>query len=69
MTIYSNKPDKQKVLSPKKEGKITWGELKKLLEQAGINESDEIDAIDISWGSIDDVKCEKDEDFGWQIHL
>lgn len=50
-------------------GKITWGELKKLAEQAGIQDSDEIDAIDISWGDIEEVECNKDEDFGWQIRM
>jgi len=53
----------------KKDGKITWGELKQLAETMGVQDNDEIDAIDISWGSIEDVKCEKDEDFGWQIRL
>ena len=55
--------------SDKKDGKITWGELKQLAETMGVQDNDEIDAIDISWGSIEDVKCEKDEDFGWQIRL
>lgn len=55
--------------APQVEGKITWGELKQLAEQMGIQDNDEIDAIDISWGSIEDVSCTKDEDFGWQIRL
>lgn len=55
--------------SGNKDGKITWGELKRLAETMGVQDGDEIDAIDISWGSIEDVQCEKDEDFGWQIRL
>lgn len=52
-----------------RDGKITWGELKRLAEQAGIQDGDEIDAIDISWGTIEDVNCFHDEDFGWQIRM
>ena len=67
MTIHSKENSDRKI--SEKDGKITWGELKRLAERVGIQDDDEIDAIDISWGSIDDVECEKDEDFGWQIRL
>ncbi|MDH5230268.1 MAG: hypothetical protein OEY38_09420 [Gammaproteobacteria bacterium] len=49
--------------------KITWQEFKKLCEQAGVSESDEIDFIDVSWGAPTELSCEFDEDFGWRISL
>lgn len=51
------------------ESKITWGELKQMIEDAGVRAEDEIDMIDISWGSKEQFTCTKDEDFGWQIKL
>ncbi len=52
---------------PKK--KLTWGQLKNLLESAGILNDDEIDTISISWGKIEEMEIKKDEIFGWQIYL
>jgi len=49
----------QPTLKMEQNGKITWGELKKLIEENGVAEDDEIDRIDISY----------DDDFGWQIYL
>ena len=51
------------------EKKLTWGEILQLIENAGVDSSDEIDKIDISWGSIEEFTCSKDEVFGWQIRL
>ena len=51
------------------ERKLTWQELKNLIESYGVQADDEIDKIDISWGSIEELECRKDEDFGWQIRL
>lgn len=51
------------------QGKITWGDLLKACETAGIGKNDTIDMIDISWGKADQLKCSKDDDFGWQITL
>lgn len=51
------------------EKKLTWQEIKELIEQAGVKNEDEIDRIDISWGSIEELMCNKDDDFGWQIRL
>lgn len=51
------------------EKKLTWQELKKMIEAAGVEAEDEIDKIDISWGAIEDFEANKDEDFGWQIRL
>lgn len=51
------------------EKKLTWQELKALIEAAGVLADDEIDKIDISWGAIEELECHKDEDFGWQIRL
>ncbi len=56
-------------LQPRNEGKLTWGEVKALLEEAGIRDEDEIDRIDISWGSPEELECVYDEDFGWRITL
>lgn len=50
-------------------GKLTWGDLKLILENAGIADKDELDRIDISWGTPDEIEVTKDEDFGWQIYL
>lgn len=55
--------------TPTEERKLTWQEIKELIEQAGVKNGDEIDRIDISWGSIEELSCNKDEDFGWQILL
>lgn len=51
------------------EKKLTWEEIKRLIEAAGVQADDEIDKIDISWGSIEELDCSKDEDFGWRIIL
>ena len=50
-------------------GKLTWGELKRKVEEAGIKDEDEIDNITVSWGSAVDLDVKKDEIFGWQIYL
>ena len=50
-------------------GKVTWGELKKLVEQSGVTDHDEMDRIDIAWGNVDEIKISFDDDFGWQIYL
>ena len=47
--------------------KFTWQQVRQLIEQAGVKDDDEIDCIEISWGTTDQVKLNKDEDFGWQI--
>ena len=47
--------------------KFTWREVRRLIEDAGVQDDDEIDCIEISWGTTDQVKLYKDEDFGWQI--
>jgi len=49
--------------------KLTWGQLKDLLESAGILNEDEIDTISISWGKIEEMEIKKDDIFGWQIYL
>ena len=49
--------------------KLTWKEFKTLCEQKGVQDNDELDSIDISWGDIEYFECKKDEDFGWQITL
>jgi hypothetical protein len=49
--------------------KLTWKEFKELCEKKGVQDSDELDSIDISWGDIEYFECKKDEDFGWQISL
>jgi len=38
-----------------------------MIEEAGVQDDDEIDCIEISWGTPDQVKLKKDADFGWQI--
>lgn len=50
-------------------GKITWGQLKNILESSGINDEDEIDRIDLGWGEPKHIKVKYDEVFGWQIFL
>lgn len=50
-------------------GKVTWGELKKMMDKAGVNDEDEIDRIDLSWGSHEEITIEWDDDFGWQVYL
>ena len=54
-------------LAPKRPTKFTWKEVRRLIEAAGVQDEDEIDCIEISWGTADQVKLNKDEDFGWQI--
>ena len=49
--------------------KLTWKQFKELCEQQGVRDEDELDIIDISWGSVDYFEAKKDEDFGWQITL
>ena len=49
--------------------KLTWKQFLELCEKSGINEDDEIDIIDISWGGAEDFECKKDDDFGWHITL
>ena len=56
-----------KKLMPTHSSKFTWKEVRRLIEEAGVQDDDEIDCIEISWGTIDQVKLNKDEDFGWQI--
>jgi len=51
----------------KRTTKFTWQQVRQLIEQAGVQDDDEIDCIEISWGTTDQVKLKKDEDFGWQI--
>lgn len=51
------------------ERKMTWKELLQLIEKSGVKPDDEIDRIDISWGSQEDFECTKDEIFGWRIIL
>lgn len=50
-------------------GKVTWGDLKQALEQAGVQDHDEIDRIDLGWGNPNHIKVVHDDDFGWQIFL
>ena len=47
--------------------KFTWSEIRNMIEAAGVKDDDEIDCIEISWGTADQVKLKKDNDFGWQI--
>lgn len=49
--------------------KITWRDLKQACERAGVKDEDTLDAVQITWGSSNQLKCNKDEDFGWQIIL
>ena len=49
--------------------KTTWGDLKALCENSGMQDSDYIDVVDISWGTSEQLKCVKDADFGWQITM
>jgi hypothetical protein len=49
--------------------KLTWKEFKDLCEKKGIKDEDELDIIDISWGSTEYFECKRDDDFGWQITL
>jgi len=49
--------------------KITWQELKQACENAGIKDSDQLDAVHITWGHAEAIKCTRDDDFGWQIIL
>jgi len=51
------------------EKKLTWQEVKSLIEMAGVKNNDEIDRIDISWGKLEEFICSKDDDFGWRIQL
>ncbi len=51
------------------EGKITWGALLAAAMAAGINQDDAIDSIDVAWGDANELRCIRDEDFGWQISL
>jgi len=57
-------PNKQQM---KQSTKFTWREIRRMVEEAGVQDDDEIDCIEISWGTADQVKLNKDEDFGWQI--
>lgn len=47
--------------------KMTWREIRDVIERAGVKDNDEIDCIEISWGRPDQLSLTKDEDFGWQI--
>lgn len=49
--------------------KLTWGEVKDMIESAGVRDTDEIDSIDISWGALDQFAATKDEICGWRIRL
>lgn len=51
------------------ERKLTWAEIKNLIENSGVKPDDEIDRIDISWGSIEKFECNQDDIFGWRIIL
>ncbi len=51
------------------EGKITWGALLAAAVAAGIKQDDTIDSIDIAWGDATELRCIRDDDFGWQISL
>ena len=51
------------------ENKLTWKQFKELLENAGVQDADEIDDIDLSWGDLNDFECYKDEVFGWKVRL
>jgi hypothetical protein len=51
------------------EQKLTWKEIKDLIEAAGVKDNDEIDDIDISWGDVAELEIEKDEVFGWKVRL
>ncbi len=59
--MHTNKP------ATKQTTKFTWQQVRQLIEQAGVQDDDEIDCIEISWGTTDQVKLKKDKDFGWQI--
>ena len=59
--MHTDKP------TTKRTTKFTWQQVRQLIEQAGVQDDDEIDCIEISWGTTDQVKLNKDEDFGWQI--
>ena len=50
-------------------GKITWGALLAAAKAAGIKPDDPIDSIDIAWGDSNELRCVRDDDFGWQIAL
>ncbi len=47
--------------------KMTWREIREAIENAGVQDDDEIDCIEISWGTREQLVLIKDEDFGWQI--
>ncbi len=47
--------------------KMTWREIREAIEGAGVQDDDEIDCIEISWGTREQLVLVKDEDFGWQI--
>lgn len=51
------------------ERKLTWREIKEVIEAAGVKGDDEIDKIEISWGKLEELLCTQDDDFGWQIRL
>jgi len=51
------------------DGKVTWGELKRLIESVGITDTDTLDRIDIAWGSAEEITISCDDDYGWQIYL
>ncbi|HHJ81233.1 MAG TPA: hypothetical protein ENJ65_06325 [Candidatus Tenderia electrophaga] len=59
--MHSDKP------AAAKTSKFTWQQVRQLIEQAGVQDDDEIDCIEISWGTTDQIKLRKDKDFGWQI--
>jgi len=59
--MHTDKP------ATKRTTKFTWQQVRQLIEQAGVQDDDEIDCIEISWGTTDQVKLKKDKDFGWQI--
>lgn len=59
--MHTNEP------TTKRSNKFTWQQVRQLIEQAGVQDDDEIDCIEISWGTTDQIKLKKDKDFGWQI--
>lgn len=48
-------------------GKLTWKQIREFVESSGVKDNDEIDCIELSWTTADQLKLIKDEDFGWKI--
>lgn len=60
--------DNAKAIQPDTE-KLTWREFCERVEAAGVKDSDTIDSIDVGWEAKNNLVCEMDIDFGWQIRL